>query len=109
MTDLFTFAAYQTPLTGEQLKEQGMRTAAENRSTALLNARLIAVELATRYGTVTADDVQAVLGERGITRDMIGNAAGSIFKGGAFEFTGNRIKSKVPKGHANELKVWRLK
>jgi len=38
----------------------------------------------------------------------LGNAAGSIFAGKRWKFTGDRVKSRRPSAHAREIKVWRL-
>jgi hypothetical protein len=66
------------------------------------------VELARAgNGECTADDVQRVLIEQGISPHALGNAAGSLFRGGDWEWTGRRVKSARVHAHANELKVWR--
>ena len=92
----------------QQRKTDGMALAAINGRTALERARVIAVQIATRKGTVTADDVGRVMRrDHGI--ESLGPAAGALFKGGGFEFTGQRVLSKRKKNNARELKVWRLK
>lgn len=59
---------------------------------------------------VTADDVRELLEiafEIGTwERPSNMNWMGSIFAGKAWEFTGNRVKSRTPGSHANELKCW---
>jgi hypothetical protein len=41
--------------------------------------------------------------------DILGPAAGSVFKCSEWEFTGRRIQATVNRrSHARELKVWRL-
>lgn len=95
---------------GEESKSRktaGMKLAAENCPTNLEKARTIAIRIALRKGTVTADDVgQAMFDKYGIR--SLGPSAGAIFRGGAFEFTGVRILSTRKKNNARELKVWRL-
>ena len=88
-------------MTGQALKEAGMKQAAENRSELLAKARQIALEEAVK-GTVTADDLPDDL------RESLGPATGSVFKTPDFEFTGKRVTSVRASNHARELKVWKL-
>lgn len=95
----------------KRLKEQGMAQAAENRSELLAIARDCAIWYA-RYlghGTCTADDVAQAMHSRGYNYSDLGNAAGSIFKGADWNFTGTYVKSKKVSAHARDIKVWRLK
>jgi hypothetical protein len=98
---------------GERLKRQGMERAAWSKERLLGYARECALDIARgvlgkrKDGCVTADDVAAQLEAEKLPG--LGNAAGSLFTGGAFEFTGRREKSKRPHAHQNELKVWKLK
>lgn len=91
----------------EDRKSEGMRRAAEARSSPLEVARQVAVELCRLNGETHADEVGRVLAERHGIKSL-GPAAGSVFKG-AFEFTGRRVRSARKTNHARELKVWRLK
>jgi len=76
-------------------------------------ARQIAKELAERWGAVNADHVGHEMKERyGIERygiDSIGPAAGALFRGPEWEFTGQRVLSSRVSNHSREIKVWRLK
>ena len=74
----------------------------------LKDARRIAKQIAMLRldKTVTADDVNAALIRIGIT-ESLGNAAGSLFRGSEWQFTGERIKSARKTNHAREIKVWR--
>lgn len=95
---------------GDERKERGMAWAAANRASALEVARSVARELAMRSPTweTNADEVQRVLAERyGWTAGVLGAAAGSIFRGSDWQFTGNRVRSEQVRNHARELKVWR--
>lgn len=94
---------------GEFAKEQGMNAAAEAKADLLSIARQVAIELANQFGEITADDVQAELQRLGYGPHDLGNAAGSLFRGGEWEWTGRRRKSVRVCAHANELKCWRLK
>lgn len=97
----------------ERLKREGMKQAADN-SASLEFAREVAREIATKHRSdaglscATADDVGAELERRGYSGNL-GPAAGSLFKGKEWEFTGQRIRSARKSNHARELKVWRLK
>jgi hypothetical protein len=87
-------------------RDRGMTIAADNNRDLLTQAREIAVSIARRKGTVTADDVAYEMECRELP--PLGNAAGSLFKGKRWTWTGQRIKSARVHAHANELKVWRL-
>jgi hypothetical protein len=87
-------------------KEAGMARAADKRPAELEYARTIAKQIARVRGEVTADDVQAVLQAEGIE---LKNAAGSIFRDPAFEWTGRFHLSTRKESHRNRLLTWRLK
>jgi len=94
----------------EQAKAAGMLLAAERRDDVLQVARRIAREIATqRPDGITADDLVQELVRRGHGVHCLGNAAGSLFRGPEWEFTGQRKKSARVHAHANKLKVWRLR
>jgi hypothetical protein len=95
---------------GRHRKEVGMSDAENNpkRAEGLALAREIAFNLARQYGEVSADMVGTVL-KRDHDIDSLGPAAGSIFKGDEWEFTGERKKSVRVTNHSRELKIWRLK
>lgn len=93
---------------GERLKREGMERAAMSKDTLLGYARGLAVDLARENGGLChADMVAEALAKEG--RPPLGNAAGSLFLGHVWEFTGQRVKSQRAHAHANELKVWRLR
>lgn len=98
------------PPTGEQLKQAGMERAAQSKESLLRYAQDLAVRIAEGRPDrcVTADDVQAALRAEGISQHALGNAAGSLFRGKRWQWTGRRVKSVRDVAHANELKVWRL-
>ena len=83
----------------EQLKRRGM----------LHLAQRVAVRIAERQGTVTSDDVFAVLARNGLNPKELGNAAGSVFRGHEFRFTGSWRKSRRPTNHARSIRVWALR
>jgi hypothetical protein len=88
-------------------KERGMALAADAAPTLLDRARDFAVEVAACKGTVTADDVSEWLEANGYPD--LGPAAGSLFRGPEWEFTGRFVQSTRKTNHARLLRVWRLK
>ena len=100
--DLFDLAEAQ------RLKEEGMASAAANKHDLLKHARHVAKQIAMLRDsrTVTADDVSRAFAREGVT-DSLGNAAGSIFRGKDWEFTGERVNSQRKTNHSREIKVWR--
>ena len=91
----------------QRRKADGQQLAANNRDELLTVARSIAREVAELRGRVTADDVAAELDRRGLPQ--LGPAAGSLFRGSQWQFTGKRVVSKQLRNHGRELKVWELK
>lgn len=89
-------------------KEEGMAKAASAKPALLSAAQDCARRIARMRGTVTADDVAEMLDGMGIDYAMLGNAAGSVFRG-SFEFTGQVVQSRRPTTHGRAIKVWRLK
>tara|TARA_R100001015_G_C4603450_1_gene158407 strand:+ start:910 stop:1233 length:324 start_codon:yes stop_codon:yes gene_type:complete len=95
---------------GERLKKQGMSLAANQEGKPCLldvarhYARIIAIQ--SYNNEVNADDVFRLMSQEGIT-EKLGAAAGSLFKGKEWEFTGKRVKSQRTSNHAREIKVWR--
>ena len=96
-----------TTLTSEQAKESGMAKAAKNKASLLAYARQLATDHPLARVGITMDEVVAALVEEGKSAHCLGNAAGALFKGDCWEFTGERRKSKRVHAHANELKVWK--
>ena len=113
---------------GERRKKAGMALAAASKEHLLARARELAFDIArgveTRAdgkrhdeGLCTADDVAAAWERDNDQREKgglprvpwIGNAAGSLFTDGNWEWTGERINSVRPHAKTNELKLWRRK
>ncbi len=96
---------------GEELKKQGMQKAEDHNKSLLSYAQAKAVELALQKEdrTISADDVMLDLISAGIPADGLGPAAGGIFRGKAWEFTGQWIKSKRVSNHARQQRLWKLK
>jgi hypothetical protein len=70
-------------------------------------ARRLALERKDRE--VTADDVQLQLQGLGFGPGALGNAAGSLFVGPEWQFTGLWRKSERASNHAHQNRVWRLR
>ena len=102
--DLFDFHA------SKALKREGMDDAAHGQNrTPLHMARSIAKDLARSHPLreCHADAVGMELRRQGYSPSL-GPAAGSLFKGREWKFTGERIQSTRTSNHAREIKVWRL-
>lgn len=93
---------------GNEAKDAGMQQAAENKKSLLAHARKLAVKVAEQKGEISADDVAQALHDEGISVFALGNAMGSLFKGGQFEWTGRFTKSERVHSHGNLLRIWRL-
>lgn len=89
-------------------KAQGMDQAAERRRVTLELARegLRKMARARIDRCVTADDAQRYLEELGYPPGLLGNAAGSLFRGADWRWTGRWIRSARVQSHANDLRVW---
>lgn len=92
---------------GRRRKRQGMSLAAQNRARLLDYARRLAREIAQKSGVCTSDDVHKALRERGL--DGLGNAAGSLFRGPEWVFTGQWRPSERVSAHGRMIRVWRLR
>jgi len=91
----------------ERAKTVGKTIAAEAQPTNLELAQDIAREMGL-LGEVNADDVGRVLLQRHSIKSL-GGAAGSIFSGDDWKWTGKFVKSTRTKNHSRLLMVWRLK
>ena len=107
----------------QALKKAGMKLAADNRPGALALAREIAEELAnekshlSHFGgapcrirtsrNLTIDDVRRAYEARGGDWSELGNAAGSVFKGKGWEWTGRFVASTHAASHGRMVREWR--
>ena len=92
----------------QRRKEDGMELGASNRESQLSLARRVARMQCVINGKTNADEVGRHLHEiYGI--DSLGPAAGSIFKGKEFEFTGEFVQSERKTNHGRLLRVWKLR
>ena len=93
---------------GEARKEAGIALAMTEREELLCIARCAAVEIASRKGSATFDDVYLLMFIRGWHPERLGNAAGSVFRGKQWRFTGRWEKSARVSNHARVNRVWEL-
>ena len=99
MPTLFDFAM------GQAAKAEGMGIAALSKSQLLTRARDMARALALKNdGRCNSDMVGREMKAHGLP--PLGPAAGSLFVGPEWRFTGERVKSSLVSNHARELKVW---
>lgn len=96
-------------IASRQAAETGITLAADHNARLIIQARELAVAIAKRKGTVTADDVMLAWVNQGGGVHDFGNSFGGLFRDRRFEWTGRRIKSTRIHAHANEIKVWKLK
>lgn len=100
-TDLFDAAE------SRRRKAHGMAIAEDAADSLLTRAREYARSHAIRWGEVNADDVSKYLEITGYAD--LGPAAGSLFRGKEWEFTGRFIQSTRKTNHARLLRIWRLR
>ncbi len=95
---------------GQALRDMGLESAQEARRDALELGRAYCRKAAlSRSGSLTATADDAALGFQlaGLPPDLLGNAAGSLFKGSEWEFTGKWVPSARTSNHGRYLRVWR--
>lgn len=93
-------------IAAREAAEKGIGRAAENKASLLKFARGLAVGLGVKNGRVTADDVQRAMVDRGISERALGNAAGALFRGPRWRFTGETVKSVRVHSHGRLIRVW---
>ena len=95
---------------GEHCRDAGIDQAADAfcRRNMIVAAREIASKIASTRGSVTADDVFMEMERRNLNPELLGNAAGSLFRGKEFVFFGEWKKSARVSNHARMNRVWHL-
>ena len=88
-------------------KKWGMAVAEDAADTLLTRAREYARECAVRWGEVNADDVSQWLEQTG--KPDLGPAAGALFRGREWVFTGRFVQSTRKTNHARLLRIWKLR
>ena len=91
----------QLPLTGLELKEQGIASLERHRW--VDDARLAAEGICREFGYVHSDWVHIVMGP-----PPHDNCYGAIFHDKRFRGTGERVRSTRPEAHGRWIEVWRL-
>ena len=91
-------------------RDKGCYVAATHRHEILTVAKLTAIDiaLADPARECDSDRVYAQMIKDGHDTSQLGPAAGSIFKGGKWEFTGRWKNSERVSNHSAALRVWRL-
>jgi len=103
-TTLFDYAE------GIRLKNEGKAISVDSRRRILAIAKATALEIGCNGASVDMDMVRELMQKRGQPHDLLGNAAGSVFKpekgGPVWEFVGF-IHSRRPIAHDNLLRRWK--
>lgn len=104
------FEDYNEVAEAESKKEAGISAAVETRRHVYDIAKELALKVANRNAKreVTADDVQFELIGAGYDPADLGNAAGALFRGKDWVFTGEWRKSARETNHRRANRVWRL-
>ena len=94
---------------GREKGVQGKALAASRRRYVLRYARSLAVRMAIQQpdSRITADEVYAEMVRREIDVALLGNAAGSLFRGKWWRWTGDRRRPKRVSNHGRWIMVWR--
>jgi hypothetical protein len=110
---LFDPAKVKKPIFDEarsrELRDEGMRRAAEKRKGLVAECRERAEWIARNGREITIDDIYYAMENLGYEgMEFLGNAAGSIFKGKQWECVGWRKSTRVS-NHARCVRVWSLR
>jgi hypothetical protein len=89
-----------------QAKEEDMALAANTRTELLNAARFVARKIAAQRGEVYMDLVSEELAKEGLLPEHLGNAAGSVFRGAEWVFTGKLHSSARKDRHAGAQRIW---
>jgi len=94
----------------EALKTMGIESAEDAKQDTLKLGRIFVLQAANRRmnKTATADDAARGFSALGMPANSLGNAAGALFRGKAWSFTGQWKKSKRISNHAHSNRVWKL-
>lgn len=91
----------------DRRKEEGMRLAATARPELLSVAQGIALSLAVDGREISMDDVAAEMAAQGYDFSLLGNAAGSVFKGPGWTCSGF-TRSVRASTHGRAIRLWKL-
>ena len=95
---------------GSRLREAGKKLAVSKRAYLFSLARSLAINIAkvSADRTTNADEVYRQLSLLGHDSSLLGNSAGSLFRGVRWRFTGRRIRSHRVSNHGRLIMVWEL-
>ncbi len=101
-----TLTEHQPPLTGLELKEQGIASVSRHRW--VDKARMEAERFCrtTMNGVVTSDIVHFIMD---VEYPPHPNCFGALFHDKRFVATGERVRSTRPEAHGRWIEVWRLR
>ena len=88
---------------GRYLRDQGIASVEANNLDWVDRARQAALFLAAKNGEVDIEAVYACVGT-----PPAPNAAGAVFRGKQFRFTGRRRQATRSSRHAGEIRIWEL-
>lgn len=90
----------------EAAKEAGIALAAAHRAEILKIGRKIADRLADVNGKTNAEAVIIELEKQGYDSKLLGPAAGALFRGKGWVFTGEWVKPTRVSSHASQIREW---
>ena len=107
-SSLFDDEDFDTTL-ARALKEEGLTRASTSREDILALGRQLCVMAALKRNsrTATADDATRGFKRYGLPADSLGPAAGALFRGPQWQFTGIWRTSLRTTNHARQNRVWR--
>lgn len=93
-------------ITAVELGNRGVELAAENRASAVWDARQIAIEIGRRQRYLSMNDVNRKWVALGRRREELQNGSGAVFKSKDFRDSGRSEKAEHIQGHGRRLTVW---
>ena len=105
--DIFGGSRPFAALSGEVLKQVGIKKVTANNKDWLDWIRAKAMQIALTVGAVSADDLRNVAVAHG-REPAHPNAWGAVFRGSQWEIVG-RKKSATPSAHSRTINIYRLK
>lgn len=99
------------PITGDELKEEGMTKVMRKEVSRLYGAHLReALKIFPIRSLITADKLTAIVGRppKGVSDNAVGAIIAGIAKQGMIEKTGRMVKSMRKETHSREVAEWRI-
>ena len=89
----------------QKLMQKGLDAATAARPELVALMKAVARDIGRKQVLVTADDVWLELAIHGVIPEMLGNAAGAMFRSDDWECVGNRKSERVT-NHGRRILVW---